>query len=165
MGGQIYIKSIMSLLLIWIYTLQIHCIYCHGPPSVLILYTEKKSIWSKTPTVCWLTSTNFDQLFVLSVHAKDHGFIGDPTPLACDNTYSLSRNTHLITPERDKGWTCGISFRGLLDPKKWFLTKIGCTLHHARQYRKPHIQCRLKQWREHHIYVRNHFLWSRWLLY
>ncbi len=32
--------------------------------------------------------------------------------------YSLSRNTHLITPERDKGWTCGISFRGLLDPKK-----------------------------------------------
>ncbi len=37
---------------------------------------------------------------------------------------SPSHNTLLFTPERDKQPTCGISFRGLLDPKKWFLTKI-----------------------------------------
>ncbi len=55
------------------------------------------------------------------------------------NSYSLSRITHLFTPERDKGWTFGISFRGLLDTKKLFLTKIGCSLHHVRQCRKPHI--------------------------
>ncbi len=35
---------------------------------------------------------------------------------------SPSRNTLLRTPKREKQPTCGISFRGLLDSKKWFLT-------------------------------------------
>ncbi len=37
------------------------------------------------------------------------------------NPYSPSRHTLLFTPKRDKQPTCGVSFRGLLDPKKWFL--------------------------------------------
>ncbi len=34
----------------------------------------------------------------------------------------------LITPERDKQPTCGISFRGLLDPKSDFLQDLGVPL-------------------------------------
>ena len=41
--------------------------------------------------------------------------------------FSPSRHTLLFTLERDKQPTCGISFRGLLGPKKWLVFDLQMT--------------------------------------
>ena len=53
-----------------------------------------------------------------------HGFINTSLSFSYHSSFSLSHNTRFITPERDKQPTCGISFRGHLDPKNDFLQKL-----------------------------------------
>ena len=50
--------------------------------------------------------------------SEDNGLCKCAGVLLMQSSISPSRNTLLFTPERDKQPTCGISFRGLLDPKK-----------------------------------------------